>query len=244
MALKGLQLAANDAMRGVLGADKIELIKNSVRSLVNDLADHEDRDPHPDDKAAAAAEASRAERALPAPPAPKHNAPEASELAPAWQGPVPVLCLAGRGPLDEAASAMLAQLLGKHGLGARVASHEAASRENVRTLDATGIAMVCISYLEISGSPSNLHFLLRRLRQRLPGIPILVGLWPSDDEALHDKRVRAVIAADHYTTSLKDAVETCVKVAHEKAGTVPGEDRDVSPRPAGALSGGAVPALA
>ena len=37
VALKGLQLAANDAERGVLGAEKLERIKHSVRSLVNDL---------------------------------------------------------------------------------------------------------------------------------------------------------------------------------------------------------------
>ena len=244
VALKGLQLAANDATRGVLGPDKVELIENSVRALVNDLADHQDRDPHPDDKAEAALVASKAERALPAPAAPEHDAPGGSDLAPGWQGTAPVLCLAGRGPLDEAASAMLAQLLGKHGLGARVAAHDSASRANIRSLDVSGVAMVCISYLEISGSPSNLHYLLRRLRQRLPGVPILVGLWPSNDEVLHDKRVRAVIGADHYTTSLKEAVETCVAVAHEKAGTVPGETRGEPARAAGADFTGAVPAVA
>ncbi len=244
VALKGLQLAANDAMRGVLGPDKIETIKNSVRALVRDLADHQDRDPHPDAKAAAAALASQAERALPAPAAPKHDAPEPARLAPKWQGPTPVMCLAGRGPLDEAASAMLAQLLGKHGLGAHIASNETASRENIGRLDPEGVALVCVSYLEIAGSPSNLHYLLRRLRRRLPGVPILVGLWPSNDEEVHDKRVRAVIEADHYVTSLKDAVETCVRIAHEQAGTAPGGTREGLAGPATSPNLGAQPALA
>ena len=51
----------------------------------------------------------------------------------------------------------------------------------------------------------------------MPGIPILVGLWPSDDAVLKDDRVRAVIGADHYTTSLREALETCIEVAHEHA---------------------------
>ena len=118
-------------------------------------------------------------------------------LAPGWQSGKPVLCLAGKGPLDEAASAMLSQLLGKHGLGARMMPHEAASREAIGELDVTGTAMVCISYLDIAGSPSHLRYLMQRLKRRLPGVPILVGLWPSEDEVLTSDRVRAVIGADY-----------------------------------------------
>ena len=57
---------------------------------------------------------------------------------------------------------MLAQLLRKHGLGARVVPHEAVSRSNILGLDVKGVAMVCISYLEISGNPAHLRYLLRR----------------------------------------------------------------------------------
>ena len=112
---------------------------------------------------------------------------------------------------------MLAQLLGKHGLGARVVSYHAASREGIASLDAEGVAMVCISYLNISGSPSHLRYLMRRLRRRLPGVPILVGLWPAEDSVLKDERIRAVIGADYYTTSLRDAVNACVEAASKPA---------------------------
>ena len=46
--------------------------------------------------------------------------------------------------------------------------------------------MVCITYLEINGGPAALHYLVRRLRQRIPRVTILVGLWPSDDAVLKD----------------------------------------------------------
>ena len=61
-------------------------------------------------------------------------------------------------------------------MAARVASYQAASREEIGGLDVTGIAMVCISYLDITGSPSHLRYLMQRLHRRLPGVPILVGL--------------------------------------------------------------------
>ena len=228
VALKGLQLAANDALRGALTPEKVELIKDSVKALTEDLAGHEDRDPHPADKAAAGAVATRSERAVPTPPAPKADAPVDGARAPQWSAETPVLCLAGKGPLDEAASAMLAQLLGKHGLAARVAPHGAASRRGIEALDAAGIAMVCISYLEISGSPTALHYLVRRLRQHIPGVRILVGLWPAEGSETDDERIRAAVGADHYASSLRDAVDACVGAAHAAAGTQPRQSPDTT----------------
>ncbi|HEX4766053.1 MAG TPA: AI-2E family transporter [Lichenihabitans sp.] len=229
VALKGLQLAANDALRGVLASDTVESIKRSVMALVEDLAEYDDVDPHPIEKADAAAVATKAERALPSPPAPRGDAPGPEALPPGWQGQSPVLCLAGRGPLDEAASAMLAQLLGKHGLHARIAAHEAASREGISSLDLGGVAMVCISYLEIADSPTHLHYLLRRLRRKAPGLPLLVGLWPMEDEPAGDTRARQVIGADHYTHSMKEAVEACLAEAHRGAGTPARDAPPVAP---------------
>jgi hypothetical protein len=213
--LKGLQLAANDAQRGVLDEGKIERIKSSVQAVVDDLAGHDDREPEPGDKGVAAAVASKAEREVPKSAPTAAEAPTADVLAPRWQSRSPVLCLAGRGPLDEAASIILVQLLSKHGLGARMAPHGSASRVGITSLDKEGVAMVCISYLEISGNPAALHYLVRRLKQRLPEAPVLVGLWPVDDAALKDDRIRDAIGADYLTTSLHEAVETCARVAHE-----------------------------
>jgi hypothetical protein len=123
------------------------------------------------------------------------------------------MCLAGRGPLDEAAATMLAQLLGKHGLGTQVVPHQSVSRSAIMGLDVKGVQMVCISYLEISGTPAHLRYLLRRLRQRLPGVPVLVGLWPAEDEILKDEKLRAIVGADYYVASLREGVQCCLKAA-------------------------------
>ncbi len=47
VALKGLQLAANDALRGVLSGVQLERVKEAVASVVEDLERHEDKDPPP-----------------------------------------------------------------------------------------------------------------------------------------------------------------------------------------------------
>ena len=125
------------------------------------------------------------------------------------------MCLAGRGPFDAAVSLMLAQLLRKHGLGASVVPYEAGSRASIGALDGRGVAMVCVSYLELAGSPSHLRYLLRRLRRRLPEAEILVGYWPAEEEILRDARIRAAVGADYYTSSLHDTVEACLEAAHK-----------------------------
>ncbi len=216
VALKGLQLAAKDSQRGVLNHAQLDHVKRTIKALVDELAGHDDVQPspkpeQPDDSALAPAPQ---RRELPDNPTPDGMAPAGAELPPAWQDPAPVLCVAGRGPLDEAASAMLVQLLGKHGLGARLTPYEAASRDQIERLDVTGVAMVCISYLDISGSPAHLRYLMQRLRRKLPkGTPILVGLWPAEEAALTDQVIQKEIGADYFTSSLRDAVDACLKAA-------------------------------
>jgi predicted PurR-regulated permease PerM len=234
VALKGLQLAANDAARGVLPTGKLDKVKNAVRSLVADLADHDDADP-PADRAAKDLP-SLTERLLPKAPAPDEDAPRPQDLPLEWRSERAVLCIAGRGPLDEAGSAMLAQLLGKHGLGAQLVPHGAVARDRVNTLDVSGVAMVCVSYLEISGNPAHLRYLLRRLRQRLPqGAPVLVGLWPAEEAVLKDRQLQKAVGADHYASSLREAVTVCLDVARERSAPrpLPGGARQPSePAPA------------
>jgi hypothetical protein len=117
------------------------------------------------------------------------------------------------GPLDEAASEMLAQLLDKHGLGSRLIPHEAVSRSSIYNLDMSGVQMICISYLEISGTPAHLRYLLRRLRKQAPQAPILVGLWPAEDAVLKSETMRTTLGADYYVSSMRDAVVQCLKIA-------------------------------
>ncbi len=219
VALKGLQLAANDAQRGVLGAEQLDRVKTTVKVLVDSLDDHVDAQPpapaSDDDDSVAGPDA---DSEIPRKADPASVTPGEAGVPEAWRGGSAVLCIAGRGPLDEAASAMLVQLLGKHGMGARLVSYKDVGREGIESLDVEGVRMACISYLDISGSPAHLRYLLQRLRRRLPkGAPLLVGLWPSEDSTLTDPAMRAQIGSDYFTSSLTDAVTSCAEAAAKEA---------------------------
>jgi predicted PurR-regulated permease PerM len=194
VALPGMQLAAQDAELGHLTDEQQENIKKTIYELVEGLSEHQDR---ADKKQAAAA----GEGEVPA---------EAETVA---QEPFNVLSIAGRGPLDEPASRMLAQLFEQLGIGSSVVKYRDVSRFSVGALDVSDISMICVAYLSISGSPAHLRYLVQRLRRRLPGIPVLVGLWPEGDIT---EATREAIGADYFASSVEEVLECCQAVRAAK----------------------------
>ena len=75
-------------------------------------------------------------------PDPPMLSPE--DLSQSWRVEAPILCVAGRGRFDGAAANMLAQLLARHGLGARSVGNEAVSRANIGSLDGREVALICV----------------------------------------------------------------------------------------------------
>ena len=181
--------------------------------LINDLGERTDLPSETAEAEKTEVEATADRQALP-------NAGAAGEevgddrLAPEWQAKTPVLCIAGRGPLDELAARMLAQLLRKQGLQAGIVPQEAVSRTRIAALDVTGVAMMCISFISVGGT-ARLRYLLRRLRERQPTARLLLGLWPAQDTDLVEGDLRRALGADFYATSLREAVRTCLAEAHQ-----------------------------
>ena len=103
--MKALALAQADAAHGKLPADKQLAIRDTMAEIVDDLADHADEPPEPKEGQ---------------PASPRIPILASEQRRPEWQVDYPVLCIASRSPLDEAAATMLAQLLEKHGLPAKV----------------------------------------------------------------------------------------------------------------------------
>ena len=167
-----MRLARNDAVRGVLDDTRLDRIRDTVREVVEDLEDHEDVQPTgttSDSEAAAAVEAT--DESATTSDLPVVSEPE---LAPAFRGDIPILCIAGQGALDEAAATMLAQLLRKHGLNVRVEGADALSTQNIFRLDTGGVALVCLCYLD-AGSPAHMQYAVRRIRRKLPAARVVLA---------------------------------------------------------------------
>jgi hypothetical protein len=171
-------------------------IKEAIETVVDDLSEHSDVAPARADGKTGSGQAL--------------VRPEDLKLA----APGLVLCVAGRGSLDEAAASMLAQLLEKRGLDARVIPSEAVSPANITQLDAAGIELVCLSYLEAGGF-TNARYLIRRLRRRLPGARIVAGFWSLSEEAARSQDALGETGADFVASSLHQAIEWVVVTLSE-----------------------------
>jgi predicted PurR-regulated permease PerM len=215
VAVEGLKRAAADIRRNAVDLDQLKDMKEAIASLIAGLEPHEDKQPATKHDENQAILGDKDDGLSP------HRDPQTLSpdmLPAAWRGPSPVLCIAGPGPFDDAASAILVQLLGKHGIGARLIHHAAVSRRRIATLDTAGVAMACICYLDPGESLASLRYLSQRLRHRLPNdAPVLVGIWPGNDPELGIDKVANHIGADYFATCMEEAVDACVEAAR-KAG--------------------------
>jgi hypothetical protein len=200
VAIKGLALAQLDVNRGTLNHEQRMRLKAAIDDIIDDLSGHED---------ASATTVKEGEPGL-VPMAPVLSA---AELSPNWRGK-PVLCVAGRGSLDEASAAMLAQLLEMHGIGARVVPREEVSARHLDQLDVTGVQLACLCYLE-PGTFANARYLVRRLRRRLPKAKIMAGFWTLTAEQAEERGALAATGVDLVVNLTQTAVEHIVHAAKE-----------------------------
>jgi predicted PurR-regulated permease PerM len=209
VALKGLQLAQADAGRGALDQERLAKIRDAVTEFASDLSEQDDRPPlkgnSTTDAEASSAVESVAENAA------NEKLPILSKdsLPLDWQGEHPVLCMAGRSLIDEAAAIMLAQLSTTHGLAARVEAAEALSTTNVFRLDTTGVAVICLVYLDASG-PAHMRYSVRRLRRKLPTATIILCCWFREIDPAALELLREGAKADLVAANLGDAIKLCI----------------------------------
>jgi predicted PurR-regulated permease PerM len=175
VAARALMLAQADVNRGVLDERRQARIRDAIKGLVSHLALHGDREEPP----------------MPPPPESWRNRP--------------VLCVAGRGPLDEAAGVLLVDMLGKYGIGGRLVSADQTSAAQIGELDSAGVRLVCVSYLE-PGTFKNARYQVRRLRKTFPGVPVIALFWGlSDDNSRYLDSIEAT-ECDIVTTGLKETL--------------------------------------
>jgi predicted PurR-regulated permease PerM len=202
VAMAALALAQTDAAHGKLSHEKQLEICDTVEEVVEDLSDYEDRDPGTGAETRAVA----------------------SNLTPLevrWRVDHPVLCVASRSPLDQAASVILAQLLQKHGLPARVQPFTDVATARSFKIDALDAPLVCLSYFGSAGNPAHVRYLIRRLRRVTPNARFLAGFWMLVGQDEKAEEWRAAVGAHLVATSLSQAVAICAREVQAHVGRAP-----------------------
>jgi predicted PurR-regulated permease PerM len=212
VAIKGLRLAYNDMARGVVTELQLKRIKQATLDLVEGLEDTEDHSiPIPQ-------EVHEGHDAM------QSSAPELLENpargVPTLEGGrVPVLCISGRGELDDLMAAIAVQLLGKHGLEVRHVKSESFARDGHAVEQLELAPLVCIVSFDAEYVPFYLRYLIRRVQQRVPGATIVFGLGR---DWVHSaaKGVDAVgdLGKANLVGTLHDMTEACVLAAEAQFG--------------------------
>jgi predicted PurR-regulated permease PerM len=190
VAARALMLAQHDVNRGVLDPLRQSRIRDAIKGLIANLADRRDED----------------------------TVAVHADLPESWRdAPLePVLCVAGRGPLDEAATLLLVDMLDKYGIAARVVSADETTAANIRDLSCVGVQLTCVSYLE-PGTFKNARYQVRRLRARMPGVPVMALFWGlAGDNSRYLDGIEAT-ECDIVTTGLKETVQHIITFARRSA---------------------------
>jgi predicted PurR-regulated permease PerM len=198
-AIKALALAQRDLDRGVLDRTRLGVVRDMIDALIENLSDR-DEVPEGVEK-----------RGAPHPPEPDG----ALDLPEDWRGR-PVWCVAGRSPLDEAAAALLAHLLEKRGIGARVLSSNDVAPTHLARLDVSSVRVVCVSYLD-PGNYKNARYLVRRLKKRIPDAHPIAGFWGYAESDSHYLDSVQAMEMDDVVSSLAQAVERIFVLAHRSS---------------------------
>jgi predicted PurR-regulated permease PerM len=126
----------------------------------------------------------------------------------------PVLCVAGRSALDEAAAALLAHVLHREGIGARVTSADDVSPVNLPKLDVEGVKVICVSYLD-PGNYKNARYLVRRLMRRMPHAHPVAGFWGYAQNDTHYLDSIEAMEMHDVVSTLKQAAERIALLLRE-----------------------------
>ena len=97
-----------------------------------------------------------------------------------------------------------------HGIAARVEAAEALSNANIFRLEITGVAIVCLIYMDASG-PAHMRYSVRRLRRKLPKATIILGCWMKDMDPGWLEKLRDGAKADLAAASVGEALKLCIE---------------------------------
>lgn len=219
IAIPGLMLAQHDAERGALEGERLETLKGSVNDLVDLLEPWDDVEPKGEEQTldpetiVALDEADGGTEAPEPEPAP--------EIADAG-----IRLIGGRTPVEEAAAAVVAQILRKHGLEPQIEDEDFLLTSGVVEMEQAGPSLVCAVFLD--ADEAQVRLVVRRLRRRLPHSRIVAACWSSRDRGLTREALTRSSKADFAALDLGELVETCLDAAQSSTPAIAAERKSAA----------------
>ena len=207
--MKALVLAQHDAARGKLSPEKQLEICDTMEDVVDAMKEYADEPPIVEGTQTGAS----SDASVSAETGHELRSVAKEEMSADWQVAHPILCIASRSALDQAAAVMLTQILEKHGLDARVQPFQDVSSAKSFKVDAPDARIVCLSYFGAASSPVHVRYLIRRLRRVMPAAKFLACFWMLDPDDSKLEAWRVTVGADLVASSIAAAARICLTAA-------------------------------
>ncbi|MEO5756790.1 MAG: AI-2E family transporter [Mesorhizobium sp.] len=196
IAIPALMLGERDRVRGVMGDQQRRQVAASAQALVANLEDDARQEADEEDDPDVAADAGPRE------PGDAGSGDEA-EL-PDGAG-LSVLCAGGRGELDDAAAAMLAQVLEVQGASVSKASFADMEPTGIRRLELGKVDTVVVGFLN-RDSVNHARFLVRRLKRANTALRVGIVFWSEAGDERSADDLAGSINADFVAHGMAGAV--------------------------------------
>lgn len=191
VAIAALLLGEQDRVRGVMGDEQRRRVAASAQMLVANLDDSAREEAEEDDDPATAEPATAdkykdkdGDKQAQAEGEDDTELPDGTDIS--------VLCAGGRGELDDAAAAMLAQVLEVQGATVSKASFADMDPTGIRRLDLDAVDTVVVGFLN-RDSVKHARFLVRRLKRARSALRVGIVFWSKDGD---DKKTEVEWAND------------------------------------------------
>ena len=199
IAMKALILAQADAAEGKLTSEKQQAIRDTLDEIIEVLSDYQDTNPTVN-------EATSKEEIV----------SEAISTLPESTGSV--LCVPGRSSLDEAASAMLAQILEKRAIKAIVQPTETSRTVKKLLVDVPDAQLICLSYFGSMAKPAHVRYQIRRFKRVLPHARFVACFWMLGEDSAKAEDWKVAVGAEFVATSLDQAAQICAREIRDDSG--------------------------
>ena len=192
VALSGLALAQGDLSRDALAFERLESIHTQIGSLLTVVAN----------------------TSIPA----DTKTGVVGVIPDAWASDGSIICIPGRGQLDDLAAGMAVQVLANAGFGARVEDNLVLGAGPDTAPDFTRVRLCCLSLLEEGNTASGIRYFILRMRKRMPDAIIVVCLWHAVATSPLLSELRSDGKMDHVILSIGEllALVRAISARHEQ----------------------------
>ena len=184
VALPGIALAQGDLARDDSAFERLDAIHGQIEALLVRVRTDAVRNPAETD--------------------------DAKSLPPAdWRRDDAIVCVPGRGQLDDLAALMAVHALRDAGFGAYGEANLVLNARDEMPPHLAEARLCCLSILEEGSTAAAIRYFIRRVQKQMPGATVVVGLWHADRDSALLSTLRAGGGEEHMVLSIGELIAFC-----------------------------------